>query len=151
MAEVGYLIGAGASAECVPVVNKMGSEIEEIKSKLIRSLKLYIDDGYGGTTPDTKTSIDVDSEKSISISALYESIMEIVGKITEYSQSHSSIDTYAKKLFVSRRLKEYKRLKNDMAFFFTLIQILNKPDKRYDNFWASVLDDSGHPPDKVNI
>lgn len=138
MAEVGYLIGAGASAGCVPVVNQMGEYNKEILTKFYK------------TWGSSNRLIDLGNSESLSSNLLTTLCTRIVGNITKYSLEHSSIDTYAKKLFISGKSIEYRQLKNDMAFYFTLIQILNLPDKRYDNFWASVLNNK-IPPKKLNI
>lgn len=139
MAEVGYLIGAGASAGCVPVVNQMGEYNKELLTRFYKT--------WGHSS---NRVIEMSDGKKISSKLLATACQQIVENITKYSLEHSSIDTYAKKLFISGRMEEYRQLKNDMAFYFTLIQILNLPDKRYDNFWASVLNDK-NPPNKLNI
>lgn len=137
MAEVGYLIGAGASAGCVPVVNQMAEMSREVMKEFVEIWQK------------NNSSIEING-KRYSSQDLYQICRGIFKRISEYSRFNSSIDTYAKKLFISRREVEYKTLKHEMSFYFTLIQILKLPDKRYDNFWASVLTNS-IPPSKIKV
>ncbi len=46
--------------------------------------------------------------------------------------THYSIDTYAKKLFIKGDEAGYLKLKNSLSLYFTIQQILVQPDKRYD-------------------
>lgn len=43
MGTVGYLIGAGASAECIPVVNGMAKDLEEMVSNVSGIYTTYDD------------------------------------------------------------------------------------------------------------
>ena len=46
MAVVGYLLGAGASAECIPVVNGMAEDLEKIISEIEIALSDFDGDQY---------------------------------------------------------------------------------------------------------
>lgn len=59
--------------------------------------------------------------------------------LIEESESHSTIDTFAKKLWLTGREDDYLKLKRTLSAFFMLEQMNNRPDKRYDAFFASVL------------
>lgn len=136
MAEVGYLLGAGASAECVPVVKQMGNPENNLSKKLF--------DAWN--RPGT---VVINNQERL-VNNLMDVGRRIIKDIEKKSAEHSSIDTYAKKLYISRNKAEYEQFKIDLSFYFTLTQILNAPDKRYDNFWASILTGQT-PPKKVNI
>lgn len=138
MAEVGYLIGAGASVGCVPAVASMGGSSTDIYRE------------FSKIWSSSRESLEITSGTSINAHDLSTLCSTILRNISTYSANHSSIDTYAKKLFVSGKKLEYCRLKNELAFYFTLIQILYPPDKRYDNFWASILNKT-MPPKKIKI
>lgn len=136
MAEVGYLIGAGASAECIPVVKNMAKDVIMTHDILKQKWK----------------PIDI---PSINHAGYYSHVAEleiekILLNLADVCAYHSSIDTFAKKLYVSGKISELGVLKNQLSFYFTVKQILNPPDKRYDNFWASVLDNL-NPPSKIKI
>jgi hypothetical protein len=132
MKNVTYLLGAGASAQAIPVVNRLNEEIELFIS-LIQSK--YFD--Y--------------SEHSLKI------IREIWVPLFEKATKHSSVDTFAKKLYIKKdpSLWDFKCLLS--AYFIyeqnlrTLIideygaQISNGSlystplDPRYDFFMAALL------------
>ncbi len=55
------------------------------------------------------------------------------------SSCHSTIDTFAKQLWLQKKDADYDRLKRTISAYFLLEQIENDVDKRYDSFFASVL------------
>ena len=55
------------------------------------------------------------------------------------SKRHSTIDTFAKKLWLTKQTANYKRLKKVMSIYFTLEQLFAQTDKRYDAFFAAIL------------
>lgn len=141
MAEVGYLLGAGASAGCLPVVNGMAENALQLK----KELRLLINKNQATISVKTGTQI----------SAITNAFNRIIDKIGKICSEHSSIDTYFKKLFLKNGCDatdaDYVKLKNEFSVYLTLVQILIKPDKRYDNFWASVLRRRDVPPGKIKI
>jgi hypothetical protein len=134
MSIVGYLLGAGASAQCIPVVNGMQSDLQNINSEIE---KYFLKpDGFGGYTGQT-------SKVLLRITAIME-------KLADVCERHYSIDTYAKKLFLTDR-PMFERLKLDLCLYFTLKQILVNPDKRYDNFFSSILTSDNKLPSNIKI
>jgi len=138
MAEVAYLLGAGASANCVPVIEKMaediGKTIEEYNN-LEKFIKDFDTSFRGG---------------KIDYLSIYETLKGDLISLQEECYNHFSIDTYAKKLFLTRS-KEYNKLKATLSFYLTFKQVSTKADVRYDNFWASVLTNSTKLPNKIKI
>ena len=68
------------------------------------------------------------------------------------SSRHATIDTFAKKLFLTKREADYERLKNALLAFLFFEQALNEPDQRYDSFLASILQsDVNHLPDEISV
>ncbi len=139
MAEVTYLIGAGASANVIPVVAGIGD-----------SIKIVIEDFYQLLNrnpikehPDIQLT---DTKNQYHI----QRIIADLKWLETNNAMHSSIDTFAKKLYLTGSL-ELNKLKLILSFYFTYLQIKNHPDKRYDNFWASVLKFNGFLPKKVKI
>jgi hypothetical protein len=120
MGNIVYLLGAGASAQAIPVVDGMEVEIEKDKEYINRKLKS---------------------------ATLAQSILE---ELQIACSNHSSIDTYAKKLYLTNQ-KEFESLKFKLSFYFTLRQIIKPLDKRYDNFWASVIEKSDTLPSNIKI
>ena len=60
--------------------------------------------------------------------------------LNDEGRSHTSIDTFAKKLFVRKDFDSLKKLKATLSAFFTLRQVQNF-DKRYDAFFATIIDE----------
>ena len=55
------------------------------------------------------------------------------------SKRHSTIDTFAKKLWLTKQTANYEKLKKVMSIYFTLEQLFGQTDKRYDAFFAAIL------------
>ena len=64
---------------------------------------------------------------------------------------HATIDTFAKKLFLTERVEEYNKLKKLLAIYFIIEQVINKPDSRYDTFLANILTPKLEIPDRIKI
>jgi len=62
------------------------------------------------------------------------------------SASHYSIDTLAKKLFLTNKHDDLCKLKAAMSAFFLLQQSATPVEQRYDSFLAAILEQPGHPP-----
>jgi hypothetical protein len=137
MEVVTYLLGAGASAQCLPVVNKMAEDIMD-------TYKFFHSIFYANN------SFPEGSDKVIRNNNLakIKKDLEWLGKVCE---NHYSVDTYAKKLYLKGEEEEYSKLKNVLSLYFTIKQKLYLPDKRYDNFWASILDEKDRFPKNMRI
>lgn len=135
MAEVAYLLGAGASAECLPVVNQMAKDMDLLQKEFV---ELFPSGLLRIKTNDTESNTKI---KSV------EKVLKNLKWICEY---HYSVDTYAKKLFLTDK-KAFRKLKADLCLYFTLRQIFKNPDKRYDNFFSSILTQKGKLPEKIKI
>lgn len=117
-----YLIGAGASAgtpdkPVLPVVKKFPDVIRKYVNKfgeIVRAEGIhYRDNGLKGLIADLEW-------------------------LDKHSREHVSIDTFAKKLFLSGESKLIK-LKGLLSAVLTLEQSMNGIDLRYDSFFASLL------------
>ncbi len=131
MAKVTYLIGAGASAKALPVVDNWGSKLW--------SFHKYLQD-----LPESCFS----GEKKL--------FLERIGTLLEALNDHPTPDTYAKKLFLKERhsndsndsnalKKSLISLKYLISCYFVyehsiLGQKREAKDKRYDAFFATLLD-----------
>lgn len=64
-------------------------------------------------------------------------------------QEHATIDTYARKLYLTGKTRDFSELKDILCAFFLWAQLQYKPDGRYDAFLANVLDEKTLllPPD----
>lgn len=131
MKNITYLFGAGASYGTIPVVNQIEDRIsDQIKYLLTFKDKL-------STSRIMVQTIEVSPNHYIG--GLEEIIKELKW-IQIACKNHASIDTYAKKLYlIPNKEEELKRLKRILSFFFAIEQIRNKPNSRYDTFYASIL------------
>lgn len=64
---------------------------------------------------------------------------------------HATIDTFAKKLYLTGRTQEYERLKKVLSIYLIIEQIINKPDSRYDTFLANVLTQTLDIPANIKV
>ena len=124
-----YLIGAGASAQTIPVINKFGDELKKF-AIYINSINITEDYYHDSFRVDSKPS---------EIKARFVKDIEWLAK--ECNQ-HSSVDTFARKLFLSNRSNELIKLKAIVSEFLLTKQNQNGIDKRYDAFFAALLDKS---------
>lgn len=97
MSEITYIIGAGASFESIPIVNKFNTRLKEF-AEYIRNI------GYNDYSDDTRSKFNDASEK---INVLY----------NEFS-SHQSFDTYFKKLFHLGKQEEINNGKRLLNLYF---------------------------------
>ncbi len=138
MAEVTYLLGAGASWERIPTVIEMSESIKKVISEMT-NMRIT-----GFNYFDRQVRLDKDVLKELP------EIIEDLEWMNTNNDSHSSIDTFAKKLFLTQS-EDLKKLKLILSFYFTYLQITGVPDKRYDNFWASILYRPELLPHKIKV
>lgn len=152
MEKVVYLLGAGASygvRDSKPESFKVQGILSAFKEsyecpKIIEGLPivselsdrmLYV----VSRLEEEMTNINYNSEGR----DLYQKVIEGIKWAQKESLRHATIDTFAKKLWVTDRTKEnYNKLKQAISVFFTLEQHRNKVDKRYDSFFASIIKDA---------
>jgi hypothetical protein len=150
MSKITYLLGAGASCEYLPLVKDFPKVLASFKGRLENKIRMslcFSKKTYG------------DAEHLLPPEGTYaKDLMESIAWLEEKSKIHASIDTYAKKLSIksdNEAIKELKKLKATLSCYLLLEQSLNSCDKRYDNFFASILSNNsnGIPslPDGINI
>lgn len=138
MSKIVYLMGAGASfgkerdsngniIEGLPVVNEIPNRLSYIKDILSRSITSEepIIPPFSNEGKNPKSTIDTITED-------FEWLISGV-------QKHATIDTYAKKLFLTEQHESYEKLKRLLTLFLMTEQIINRPDSRYDTFLANTL------------
>ncbi len=117
--QITYLFGAGASANAVPVVSNFAKNLNDFRN-------------WVGLTK----------------GPLLDHIKEIRGRfiedltiVIEGCKDHYSIDTYAKKLYLTEQHEKLKRLKRILDAFLIHIHFTgnNNIDKRYDAFIAAIM------------
>jgi hypothetical protein len=136
-----YLIGAGASANTIPVINNFAKELG--------NFALYIENFE--IKEDIIQNIYRINDKP---SEIKERFVKEIKWLAKKCAEHLSIDTFAKKLFLSNRYKELNILKVIVSEFLLVQQIRYGIDKRYDAFFASILEkENGNLmlPDNIKI
>lgn len=125
-----YYLGAGASANAVPVVAKLSEALSTWKTIHIPSYvsqfgNLPFESQYGNTVADA-----------------LEALKKEFQWLCDESARFFTIDSLAKKYSLTRKHSELRRLKAVLSVFLMLEQIRQPVDPRYDAFWAAVVDDS---------
>ena len=141
MSKTIYYIGAGASygkrdengaiLEGVPVVAEIPKEFAAFR-KFIADAEIPNGDILipGFCVADAE---DVDRYKNMMLSD--------IDDLQRGIQEHATIDTYARKLYLTRQLSEFRKLKDVLCSFFVWSQLVHKPDGRYDTFLANILEE----------
>lgn len=140
MANVTYLIGAGASAgkrikangriiEGLPCVKEIPNRLRFLHERFRSNIGHF---------------------SGVKHSEM-EYLINTIDVLHEASTKHSTIDTYAKKLFLRNEQNAFMSLEANLAFYFIVEQILLKPDSRYDTFLANVLTNNLEIPNNINI
>ncbi|SJZ45763.1 hypothetical protein [Sediminibacterium ginsengisoli] len=145
MKNITYLLGAGASAFAMPVINNMRTRITCVLNKL---------EDFSDTKLNTETYFKIGFKKEFQPE--YDKIRKELIWLFEESEHHQTVDTLAKKLYHTDE-DGLLRLKRALIFYFLLEQLIDfqtepintsnpdayrkkdMPDKRYDSFIASIL------------
>lgn len=137
MSKVLYLMGAGASRgrrdsdnniiEGLPIVSEIPCQLERVISR-IDTIEYEAQEvaHFQGCIVDLK--------------AEQKRLVDDLQWMADKGSQHATIDTFAKKLFLTNSHDDYKRLKWALSVFFMLEELENKIDSRYDTFYANVLE-----------
>ena len=135
-----YYIGAGATygvrdngiiVEGMPVVKEIPAHIDAFRDYIA---KAKIPDGEIVFQGLYKT----DSEQ---VESNRRDMLRDIDGLINGIKEHATIDTYARKLFLTGRKRDFETLKAVLCAFFIWEQLEHKPDGRYDTFLANVLDE----------
>lgn len=126
--KITYLFGAGASRGALPIVNEIPDDLLAFIN-LMKSEELRFD------------SEEIFPEQTITQTKLQaqEKFISDLEWLYEESKRHASIDTLAKKLFITAKSKQLLTLKTAFSLYIVLTQFQNRPDNRYDTFFASLI------------
>ena len=113
-----YLFGAGASANVLPTVKGLGNALDAFSKFIADTTALNNSDEIRQITSQFK---------------------EDLKWLIKEESKHASIDTFAKKLYLTAQFPRLKILKCLIDSFFTVYQITKGTDKRYDAFLASLI------------
>lgn len=152
-----YLLGAGASAQTIPIVNGMADSILDLINDLDHLNTTEARDAtvtYNNVNPPLTRKVEAFSPRYNPVSVRLTVLIEELKWLHEQAIMHSSLDTAAKKFYIKGEDDQLKRLKRSMAVYFLTLQNRKGIDKRYDKFWASILKATKHErivPDNVKI
>lgn len=127
MARVTYLLGAGASADTIPVVENFNKDLERISRLLGTYLEKNLNDEAFKLLPT------ILQEKN----AILENIVKEIEWLLLEAANHQTIDTLAKKFYLTNS-DDLNKLKRILIVYFQIRQALIQPDKRYDSFLAAI-------------
>lgn len=135
-----YLFGAGASKDTLPITKEIPGRMLEIINKIkSNELRLSNDDYFKNNSEYTKRRIQ-------------DFLIEDMSWLHEHASRHASIDTFAKKLFLTKKFTELLRLKNAFSCYLIFEQAKPETDSRYDLFYASILKTTSYSfPVNINI
>jgi len=141
MKNITYLLGAGASAQKLPVVSEMPTRIRKTIAKL------KVRQGNASYTPLKRSPIPNEG----SLKSLYGDLIDALEWLAYACDAHASIDTFAKKLTITGQYSVLRKLKITTSAYFALEQELRGFDNRYGAFFASVISASGSFPERLRI
>ena len=78
-------------------------------------------------------------------------LIEDIDELYKATKEHATIDTYAKKLYLTNKENKLKKLKDVLCIFFVWAQIEGKTDPRYDTFLANILQNNLALPKVLSI
>jgi hypothetical protein len=126
--KITYLFGAGASAQKLPTIKQLPERIKHIKE--------FVQNNYNF---DETEEFSVKTLK-VNKNEAKKFVLDGLDKLFDASSNHSTVDTYAKKLFLNGRRQETNELAFFLAFYFNIEQKLAGTDPRYNTFLISILD-----------
>lgn len=129
MTKITYLLGAGASAHSLPTVAGFPKAIEYVGSLVKKHEKLPWE--------------------------VQQMFLDKLSWLHVESQNHASVDTFARKLYLTRQIQKLNELKALLDCFFVIYQLIKNLDPRYDAFFAAILAGGGDTdirlPENLNI
>lgn len=127
-----YLLGAGASANAIPVIEGFTKNMNDCLVQLSKPhQQVPIISG---------TNILNTNQDEINLNIFKQKFAIDRDWFYNESLKHKSIDTFAKRLFLTKD-DNLKRLKALMSLYLTTIQIPQNYDYRYDSFFATMLEE----------
>lgn len=127
MKNITYLIGAGASFGTLPLVNELATELQTFGSSISQ---------LSGTQPPNQM------EKKMQDDFLW---------LSRETNKQASIDTLARQFSLNGQKDNLKKLKNVLTILFYYKQVCNYPNKRYDLFLSTLLDENLNMPENVKF
>lgn len=150
MTKITYLLGAGASYNACPILEKQAEMMVSVASAEITRLRF---------NADNPVNIDFNNKTHLNNHPNSEyKILWYMGYFGIKAKEYNTIDTYAKKLYLNKEEEEeYKLLKMTVSIFFDLWEnfyhkkfklnndeFYNKNDNRYKSLFSVLLDNENN-------
>lgn len=141
--KITYIVGAGASCNCIPI----GADLSHDISHVFTSFEDII--------PNETDNAMYIAGFDLPLKPVFESLKNNLIQLSDEAKQHASVDTLAKKLYVTDAntfKRDFNLLKVNLSAYFSLKQLINKPDSRYDAFFASILGEHFYDfPKSINV
>lgn len=140
MSKTIYYIGAGAS---YGKRNKNGDVIEGIPvvAEIAREFVIFRDYIANTEIPQGDISfLDIYISDSEQVKMEKQRLLSDIDNLLKGVSEHATIDTYARKLYLTKEKRLLNIMKDVLCTFFIWAQLDRKPDNRYDTFLANVLE-----------
>jgi len=157
MSKIVYLMGAGASRgiRTYDAPHQYPFTTDEIVEGLPIVSELYgrLNNTYNLITDLSSTEKQYFTQDGIPYTSeqAKESLLKDIAWLRDETRRHATIDTFAKKLYLTRKSNDYQKVKLILSIFFVIEQLIGKADSRYDTFLASILDKRLEIPDNIKI
>lgn len=127
--QIAYIFGAGASAQVLPTIKGLPDRIKAVREVIEKEFQYEEDEKW---SPKPGVELLRNEAKAY--------LLEGMDRLHKVSSDHSTIDTYAKKLYLNSSSNEITELVFFLALYFNIEQKLVGVDPRYDTFLISILD-----------
>ena len=152
MSKTIYYIGAGASygkrnengdvVEGIPVVAEIAREVVVFREYIAKAEIPQGDVLFQDTYLADSEQVEMEKRR----------LLMDIDSILDGVQEHATIDTYARKLYLTKDTRMFNLLKDVLCAFFIWAQLDRKPDNRYDTFFANILqEDTMSLPKEISI
>lgn len=123
-----YLLGAGASRQKMPLAMEIPTALNALSDEINQPRNMLLADRF-----DKKESL------PLSMGEYQKKFVEDIQQVIQKSKDFSTIDTYAKSLYLQNKITDLRKLKSVLSCFFLLEQSIKGIDQRYDTFFATIL------------
>jgi hypothetical protein len=140
--KVTFLLGAGASCGAMPLTANLPTRMKGI---------IDLIDNENFPPSSLKTTNDITPQK-IQLTESAKEFVQDLKWLHDMSSKHASIDTFAKKLYLTNAPDhEIFTLKHCLSVYFLIEQGLQLVDQRYDPFFASLLISKSLMPSNIKV
>lgn len=134
MKNITYLIGAGASANAVPIVKDMKDDIKEVAEKIKTIYLLSNEEPFHLYTPNNRTQHSRTSQRTYQLK-----LIEALEWLINEGKNYESIDALAKKLYDNEEKSNLEKLKMVFSIYLVIKQTMGEIDNRYDIFFNNII------------